>query len=91
MLYVNKEGKSLEVHHGGDPIETAVEILSVVGTVYNALKNNNPTMGEIFRMSVYHGVSMDSPVWDPEDNGTYIRVPKVKKDDAPTGQSQGTA
>ena len=91
MLYVKKEGNHLEVHHGGDPLETAVEILSVVGTVYNALKNDNPAVGEMFRVSVHHGVSMDSPVWDPDDNGTYIRVPKVKKGDAPTGQSHGTA
>ena len=89
MLYVKKEGKSLEVRHGGDPIETAVEILSVVGTVYNALKHDDPTNGEIFKNAFVVGGSTDSPVWEPAVNTVYIQ--KVKKGDAPTGQSQGTA
>ena len=91
MLYVNKEGKSLEVRHGGDPIETAVEILSVVGTVYNALKSDDPAVGEVFQTALIAGASIDSPVWWAEDNGVYVKVPNIKKGDAPTGQSQGTA
>lgn len=87
MLYVNVHKNDAEIRYQGDPIQIAVELSIVTGTIYNALKTENELGAEPFRTVFLQCLSPDSPTWVPDKGQVVIKVPAQKNGGAPTGQS----
>ena len=91
MIDIRIEGDTTRVQHCGDPVEVAIEMSIAINTIYTAFKGESDAAAGVFQLAITGCMTQDAPTWKINENQVTLKVPKTKKGDAPTGQSQGTA
>ena len=91
MLKIETDGERMHCQHCGDPVTIAVELSIAAGDIFNAFKSRSVAAAEVFRSALLAALEKDSPSWQQDEGFTSVMIQGIKKGDAPTGQSQGTA
>lgn len=77
MLKVETMDKCVRVEHSDSLTVVAAEVAAVIGSIFNAFKNQSPMKAEMFRMAIAVALQPDSPTWNPGDNELVtICIPK---------------
>ena len=86
MLNIQSNGQNMRIEHTGDPVNLGIELGLAVSQIYNALRSDDETAAEVFKVTCITCLSPDSPAWEKAKNQTVIKIP-MKKGGAPTDQS----
>lgn len=90
MIDIKIDGNSVRVQHHGDPVEIAVEMSIATNMIYTAFEGVSTVAAKVFQHAITGCLTPDAPTWKTNPGQVTLTTP-IKKSDAPTGQSQGTA
>lgn len=78
MVKIHMENKQAQIMFHGEPLETAMEVLSAISGIYQGLHDMNENDAETFKQIISIGMLPDSPTWERKHNMTRIVIPKEK-------------
>lgn len=68
MIECKVNNREASVMASGSTVEIAVDLCSMIGQIYSALKDNNPDNAVFFRSMMKRSLDDASPVWNCSKN-----------------------